>query len=92
MNAETTPVVIAEVLSKSTSDYDYDTKLPCYKKVSTVRQIIYVSSLRHFVTVWERDHETSRWTNTDYDQPDDIVNILGHSLRLGDLYQNVFFE
>jgi len=47
MNAETTPLVVVEVLSKTTRDYDYAEKLPHYKQIHTLRQIIYLESLIH---------------------------------------------
>lgn len=41
MDAETTPLVVVEVLSKMTRDYDYGEKLPHYKQIPSLRQIIF---------------------------------------------------
>ena len=90
-DAETTPEIIVEVLSHSTQDYDYAIKLPCYKKCPTVQQIIFISSLYLFATVWTRQGDTDVWLNSDHDRPDDIFLIHQQAVRLGDLYTGVDF-
>lgn len=91
-DAETTPEIIVEVLSHSTQDYDYAIKLPCYKKCPTVQQVIFISSLHLFATVWTRQGHTDVWLNSDYDRPDDTFPIQQHPVRLGDLYTGIDFE
>lgn len=90
-DAETTPEIIVEILSHSTQDYDYSIKLPCYKKSATVQQIIFISSLYLFATVWTRQGNTDVWLNSDYDHPNDTFFIIQQALRLGDLYTDVDF-
>lgn len=88
-DAETTPEIILEILSHSTQHYDYAIKLPCYKKHPTVQQVIFISSLYIFATVWSRQGDTNLWINTDYDQADDTFLIYQQAVRLGDLYTDV---
>jgi len=90
-DAETTPEIIVEILSHSTQDYDYAIKLPCYKKCPTVQQVIFISSLYMFATVWMRQDNSDVWLNSDYDQPDDTLLIQQQIVRLGDLYADVTF-
>ena len=90
MNAETNPLILFEVLSKNTRDYDWNTKLPCFKKIPTLRQIIFIDSQRLFVTVYERNAEVNKWENSDYDQPDAFFYVQGQPIKLDDLYQGIF--
>jgi Uma2 family endonuclease len=91
MNAETTPIILVEVLSKNTRDYDVSDKLPCYKKIPTLRQIIYVDSARPYVTVYERTDDGRQWLNTDYERADEALSIHGTAVTLQQIYQDVFF-
>lgn len=89
LDAETNPVVVVEVLSKSTYEYDFSEKLPCYKKISSLRYIVYIDSLRTFVTVFERIRDTDQWINTDYDQPEAQFTLAGKTIRLAEIYSHV---
>lgn len=91
MNAEMTPVVVVEVLSKTTRDYDYSEKLPHYKQIPGLRQIIYLESTKMFVTVFEREEEGPRWINTDYTRPADTFLVNGHPVTLEEIYRKVTF-
>ena len=48
----TNPLVIVEVLSPSTSRYDFETKLPAYKSIDSLRSIFYVHQSRRLVECW----------------------------------------
>ena len=92
LDAETTPEIIIEILSSSTQNYDYTTKLPCYKKCPTVQQVIFISSLHLFATIWTRQDNTDIWLNSDYDKADDTFLIHQQVVRLGDLYTGIDFN
>lgn len=89
LDAETNPLVVVEVLSKSTYEYDFTEKLPCYKKIASLRYIVYVDSLRTFVTVFERIRDTDQWINTDYDQPEAEFSLADHKISLSQIYSHV---
>lgn len=90
MNAEATPVLLFEVLSKNTRAYDLSTKLPCYKRIPSLRYILYLDMERPLVTVYER-LEANRWTDTEYTRESDKFLVDGHEISLKELYLNVFF-
>lgn len=90
MNAETTPVVLFEVLSKSTRKYDLGTKLPCYKRIPYLRYILYIEMDRPSVTLYERI-EANRWTDTEYTQADDVFYLDHQPITLKEIYLNVYF-
>ena len=89
LDAETNPLVVVEVLSKSTYEYDLAEKLPCYKKITSLRYIVYIDSLRTFVTVFERIRDTDQWINTDYDQLDSGFTLADKKISLKEIYSHL---
>ncbi|MCC6459195.1 MAG: Uma2 family endonuclease [Saprospiraceae bacterium] len=86
MNAELTPVLLFEVLSKNTRSYDLGDKLPCYKKIPTLRQILYVDTQNIEVTVFERLEATGQWLETSLKSLDDQFLVDGQPVWLRDIY------
>ena len=89
MSAETTPIVLVEILSKSTRTYDYGTKLPCYKNIPSLQQIIYVEQNKYEIVVLERK-AINRWEETTYTNREDTFEINGQKVSLESIYQNIF--
>ncbi len=92
LTAYTNPHIIFEVLSPSTSRKDWTTKLPRYKKLGSVRQIIYIEQRYPYIYVFDRIGDSGRWENADYDRLDQSFPIEGEMVSLSDLYQKVIFE
>ncbi len=89
MAAETEPVLIIEVLSKTTRGHDLAEKLPCYKQIPGLQQIIYLDSERCFATVYDRIDQSDRWLNIDYHRAEDEFSINGQALSLKKIYERV---
>lgn len=92
MDAETNPLLVVEVLSKSTAEYDYAEKLPRYKKMPSLRYILYVDSRRIFLSFFQRTAEDNQWLNTDYDRIDDAFELEGKSITLREVYSHLSTE
>lgn len=88
MNAELTPVLLFEVLSKNTRAHDLADKLPCYKQIPSLRQIIFVDSQRVEVSVWERLDAPDRWLETRLTAPDDSFAVEGRAVALREVYED----
>jgi Uma2 family endonuclease len=88
MDAETNPLLVVEILSKSTREYDLAEKLPCYKKMPGLRYIIYVDSMRTYITLFQRTG-SDQWLNTDYDQLDSAFEIEGKTILLREVYSHL---
>ncbi|HVR38438.1 MAG TPA: Uma2 family endonuclease [Thermoanaerobaculia bacterium] len=58
--AVTNPTFLAEVLSRSTAEYDAGDKFEHYKTLASLRQYVLVSHKEHVVTVWTRG-ENAEW-------------------------------
>jgi Uma2 family endonuclease len=63
-NSVTNPVLIAEVLSPSTEDYDRGEKLSHYKQLSSLQTVLLVAHDTRRVTAVRRSGD--RWLVTDY--------------------------
>lgn len=90
MTAETAPVFVLEVLSPSTRHYDWGTKLPCYQKIPTLRQIVFMESDRPSLVVFERE-SPNRWSETELTQPGDFFAVEGQPISLEKIYSDVYF-
>lgn len=89
MDAELTPVLLFEVLSKNTRSYDFGDKLPCYKQIPSLRQILYLESERPEVILFERLEKTGQWLETRFTALDDLFLVAGQALTLRDIYGSV---
>ncbi len=85
MNAESTPILLFEVLSKSTRSYDFGTKLPLYKQIPTLNTIIYIETKKVSVLVMERESK-NRWVETEYTQKNDFFIVNKTTIYLKDIY------
>ena len=83
------PVLLVEVLSPGTADYDRTGKFRQYQKLPTLRHYLLVAqtqwSLEHY-----RRNAADEWVFTALTEPDDVLEIpdLGLRLALADLYDD----
>jgi Uma2 family endonuclease len=54
-NALVNPIVIVEILSPSTEEYDRGEKLSHYQQIPSLREVVLVSHREPVVEVWRRD-------------------------------------
>ncbi len=87
----TNPLLIAEVLSKSTASYDRAEKFALYRGIPTLREYLLLDSRRPGVELW-RKNESGFWTLVlETDQTDQYLHLdsVGSPLLIADLYANV---
>lgn len=89
VSAEKAPVLLVEVLSKSTRGYDFGTKLPCYKTIPTLRQMLFVEQSHPDVLVLERTGP-NQWTETELTGLDEVFSVNGHTVALREIYAEVY--
>lgn len=90
MNAEKAPLLLIEVLSERTRQYDFGTKLPCYKRIPSLRQILFVEQNKPGVVVFERE-ASNRWLETELTGPEDFFTVEGQNMTLRQVYKGVYF-
>jgi Uma2 family endonuclease len=89
----TNPVVIIEILSKSTMSYDRGTKFHLYRSIKTLKEYILIDSNSVSVEIFIKQEDNS-WKLTEFRQLSDSFTILtiNLTLRLKDVYKDVIFE
>lgn len=87
------PVLIVEILSESTEGYDRRVKLPDYRSIPSVVEILFIDPARIFAEVHRR-FEGDRWLVDLLRRPGDVLRLdsVGLSLPLGDLYQRIALD
>ena len=85
------PVLVGEVLSKSTEDYDRGGKFARYRQIETLQTYLTIAQDRPEVVLYER--QESRWVLTEYVHLTESVELssLGISLSLAEIYEDVSF-
>lgn len=90
MTAETTPILLIEIISESTKTYDWGTKLPCYKEIPGLQQIFYIEQTRPRVHAIERAG-VNQWNETILTQAEQAILIQGQSISLQRIYRELYF-
>jgi Uma2 family endonuclease len=87
------PLLIVEVLSKSTAVYDREEKFRAYRTIPTFQEYVlvdqYSQHIEHYVKVGAK-----KWNFQEYDETDTVVQLSSVDLELaiGDIYDKVEFE
>lgn len=83
------PVLIAEILSPSTAEYDRTEKFANYQKINSLRHYLLVSQAA-WVVEWFRRDEAGQWIYTLLSTPERVLEIpdLGLVLPLRELYED----
>lgn len=86
------PVLIVEVLSPSSAGFDRGTKVPDYRTISSVKEIMLVSSSSARVEFWRRSGE--EWTVGDLEGEEAVLHLdsIGIKLPLAAIYKGMSFE
>ena len=56
------PVVLIEILSPSTEDYDRGEKLDHYKRIPSLREVVLIAHDRPLLEIWQRTDSAAAWT------------------------------
>jgi Uma2 family endonuclease len=90
----TNPVMIVEVLSPSTREYDLGQKFQQYRRIASLRHILFLESESMGLQLYSRgDGELWPAIPTALDQREDLVSLeaLGLSFRLDEVYGDLEF-
>lgn len=86
------PVVIIEVLSKSTENYDRGKKFENYRKIKSLQEYILVSQEEIHIEHYQRQDNNS-WTFKEYTLSEEkiILSSINAQLILADVYAKIIF-
>lgn len=84
------PVLIVEVLSPSTEDYDHGKKFAHYRTMPSLQVYLMVAQSEVHVELYERQPD-NRWVLSETRKIDEILDLpsVGSTLALGDVYDRV---
>lgn len=76
----TNPIVIAEVLSRSTRDYDRGQTFDLYRTIPTLRDYVLVD--QYAISVEHRFLDGGKWESKRYTSRDDVIHLKGVDIAL----------
>ena len=89
----TNPLMLIEVLSKSTRNYDKDEKFAAYRTIPTFQEYILIDQFKMQVEQYFKTGKNS-WTFSEYYELNETVslNSINFEITLEDIYDKVEFE
>lgn len=89
--ALTNPVVLVEILSESTAEYDHFGKFARYRHIPSLRQYLLLDSRRAQAEVLTRQDAGDTWTYEALARPEDVIQLATSNcvLTLAELYENL---
>jgi len=92
-NIVTNPLLIVEVLSNSTKDYDHNDKFDSYRTLATFQEYLLVDQYQFYVKQFKKT-EQNEWLLKDYRGENSIVQLssLNLNISLNELYKKVKFD
>ncbi len=85
------PVLITEVLSSSTANYDREDKFTAYRRILTFQEYLLISQDKCYIEQFKK--EDGRWIFTAYESETIInLNSLEIEVAIGDIYNQIIFE
>ncbi len=88
-NSIVNPILIIEVLSKSTAEYDRGDKFYLYRQIPTFKEYVLIEQKKHVVDVHFKHENSDLWKITRYEGLDKIVKLqsIGIEISMEELYQ-----
>lgn len=87
------PCLIAEILSKSTQDYDRGEKFAAYRTVPTFQEYLLIDQYQMHVEHYVKT-AVNQWLFSEYDDPAITLSLSVFELQIqiADLYENIDFS
>lgn len=87
------PVLIVEVLSKSTEDFDRENKFRFYRSIPEFREYILVDQYEFLVEQYIKN-ESGQWLFQEYEGENNTVSFASVAVQMpaSDIYESVAFE
>lgn len=88
----TNPYLLVEIQSPTTAQFDSDIKLPEYKHLESLQQIIYVNQDRARVSSYRRTDQPNTWINQEFFSLEEVMQVEGQEVLIKDIYRKIKFE
>lgn len=89
----TNPVMITEVLSPSTQNYDQGDKFTYYRSIPEMEEYVLISQQKYHVMQYTKT-EAGKWLLSEYETEDDSIQLasVDLELKLSEIYMGVDFD
>lgn len=89
----TNPLMIVEVLSKSTINYDQTDKFRFYRSLPELKEYIMINQYEYFIEQFAKNAE-GQWVLTEYESVNDILSLksIDFQIPFSDIYEGVNFH
>jgi Uma2 family endonuclease len=89
----TNPLMIVEVLSKSTINYDKTDKFRFYRSLPELKEYIMINQYECFIEQFAKNAE-GQWVLTEYESVNDILSLksIDFQIPFSDIYEGVNFQ
>ncbi len=84
------PVLIVEVLSKSTADYDRGDKFHIYRQIPTLQEYVLIEQDKYVVDIHYKNPKSDLWRITRIEGKESIIIL--QSLNISVSMKNLFFD
>lgn len=93
-DAVTNPILIVEVLSKSTSEYDRGDKFYFYRQIPSLQEYVLIDQSRYVVEVYYKKDKNDLWRISRYEGLDQVISIqsLDIEISMRELYFDIDIE
>ncbi len=90
-NAVTNPILIVEVLSKSTIEYDRGDKFYFYRQIPTLQEYVLIEQNRYVVEVYYKKEKNDLWRISRYEGLDQIIKFqsIDIEINMAELYFDI---
>ena len=90
-NSVANPILIVEVLSKSTANYDRGDKFYLYRQIPSLKEYVLIEQKKNVVDVHYKSPKSDLWRITRYEGLDQIIKLqsLGIEISMADLYFDI---
>ena len=92
VDSATQPIIIFEILSPSTKNYDRGEKFMLYRAISTLKQYILIDSESVHIEQFSIN-DKGLWELKEYNNPDDVIMLCipNINLSMSDIYAGIIF-
>jgi Uma2 family endonuclease len=89
----TNPLIIIEVLSKSTRSYDESDKFRCYRSIPEFKEYILIDQYKFYVEQFAKNSD-GKWVLTEYESLDALLTLasINFQISFSDIYEMVNFQ
>jgi len=89
----TNPILIAEILSKSTQNYDQGEKFTYYRSICELQEYLLISQEQYQIMQYAKTKE-QKWLLSEYETEDSVIGLsaIPFEIQLSDIYTGVDFS